>query len=131
MQVSNNKNYVAFLEGKKERQGHEISHLFVMQIIKKNNIYGLKLLNKIDMKSMGYSKVCSTFYFNNKNNDELLFADSSKIVSFNFISQTHCVFFDFKGDFTEPPAFFAFNSDQTRCVVSTEQESLLIILTTH
>lgn len=57
--------------------------------------------------------------------------NSDQIITFNFVTETKDILYDFANDFTEQPEFFVFNDDQDVCIIASTIDTLLINLNNY
>jgi len=70
--------------------------------------------------------VCKRICFDQKAPDSLIFVDADLVLRYNFLTGKKEKIFDFICDFTEQPEFFIFNEDQTVCIITTDDDTLML-----
>ena len=74
------------------------------------------------------TSVCKKLHFHKADSSRLIFVNTDQIITFNFVTETKDILYDFANDFTEQPEFFVFNDSQDVCIIASTIDSLLINL---
>ena len=75
---------------------------------------------------------CVQFFFNKKNNNELLFFTATEIFKFNLLkdSDNEETLYTLNNFLLDPPSFGIFNDDQSICIVTSRKDILFVNLNT-
>ena len=80
------------------------------------------------METFELTSVCKKLHFHKADSSRLIFVNTDQIITFNFVTETKDILYDFANDFTEQPEFFVFNDSQDVCIIASTIDSLLINL---
>jgi len=125
MVPSDDGQYIAFSVGKNLITGIEVL-VEIIIMLRDTERNEFSVIKRIDMDENEMTDVCKQICFDKKHKDSLVFVTRDNVLRMNFLTSKKYKVLDFITNFDEQPEFFIFNEDQTVCIITTEDDTLMI-----
>jgi len=77
-----------------------------------------------------FHEACMQFDFDKKSNDHLIFFSNEEVFRYNYVSEEKQTIYTYKNPLEEQPTFGVFNEDQTKFMVTSDEDIIFVNIKT-